>query len=140
MTKRSISHHGVGNLIVHVEEEFHTTYPEYLNSKGGPKLSASDLEAMRTKTVAVSGLRDTYDKETKMIKICPLVSSEDSWNCSAYRKIENHVAFLTPFANTSGFTVLVPRRYLHSDVFRLDTISYNSLLHASFSVVGVLKN
>jgi diadenosine tetraphosphate (Ap4A) HIT family hydrolase len=52
---------------------------------------------------------------------------------------ENHVAFLTPFANTPGLTVLVPRRHSHSDVFRLDDTSYNSLLHASFSVMGILK-
>ncbi|KAI8964139.1 hypothetical protein F5Y11DRAFT_317436 [Daldinia sp. FL1419] len=35
-----------------------------------------------------------------------------------------HVAFLAPFSNTPGFTALVPRRHLSSDIFRVDSGSY----------------
>ena len=128
--------------VVHTEEVFHATYPGYLNSKNGPKMSASDLEAMRTMIAAVSGLPDAYDKtfhgdQDDQNLFARIVRGElEQWRIW---EDENHVAFLTPFANTPGFTVLVPRRHSHSDIFRLDDTSYNSLLHASFSVMGILK-
>jgi len=52
---------------------------------------------------------------------------------------EGHVAFLTPFGNTPGFTVLVPRAHLSSDIFSLDDESYSELVCAAHKVADVLK-
>lgn len=52
---------------------------------------------------------------------------------------EGHVAFLTPFPNSPGFTVLVPRRPLTSDIFRLDKGDYETLLLATLKVAKLLE-
>uniref|UniRef100_A0A3B5B0Y1 HIT domain-containing protein n=1 Tax=Stegastes partitus TaxID=144197 RepID=A0A3B5B0Y1_9TELE len=44
---------------------------------------------------------------------------------------DGHVAFLTPFPNSPGFTVLVPRRPLTSDIFRLEKGDYEDLVLAT---------
>jgi len=53
---------------------------------------------------------------------CRIISGDQkSWK--VYED-EHHVAFLTPFPNTPGFTVLVTREHLHSDVLNLDEDRY----------------
>lgn len=52
---------------------------------------------------------------------------------------ENHVAFLTPFPNSPGLTVLVPRRPLTSDVFRLEKADYEALVLATRKVSHLLE-
>lgn len=52
---------------------------------------------------------------------------------------ESHVAFLTPFPNSPGFTVLVPRRPLTSDIFRLDRGDYEALVLATKKVSLLLE-
>lgn len=51
---------------------------------------------------------------------------------------EGHVAFLTPFPNSPGFTVLVPRRPLTSDIFRLEKGDYEGLVLATWEVSRLL--
>lgn len=53
---------------------------------------------------------------------------------------EGHVAFLTPFPNSPGFTVLVPRRPLTSDIFRLGKGDYERLVVASWEVSRLLED
>ena len=52
---------------------------------------------------------------------------------------DDHVAFLTPFPNTPGFTVLVPRKHLSSDVFALETDDYRKIITAAREVANLLK-
>lgn len=52
---------------------------------------------------------------------------------------EGHVAFLTPFPNSPGFTVVVPRRPLTSDIFRLGKADYEQLVLATRNVSELLK-
>eukprot|EP00064_Thunnus_orientalis_P014208 superscaffoldBa00002440_g14249 len=52
---------------------------------------------------------------------------------------EGHVAFLTPFPNSPGFTVLVPRRPLTSDIFRLEKKDYEGLVLATRKVSRLLE-
>lgn len=52
---------------------------------------------------------------------------------------EGHVAFLTPFPNSPGFTVVVPRRPLTSDLFKLETGDYVSLVLATRKVSRLLE-
>lgn len=53
---------------------------------------------------------------------------------------KSHVAFLTPFPNCPGLTVLVPRRPLTSDIFRLEKADYEGLVLASREVSGLLED
>ncbi|PYH96378.1 L-asparaginase [Aspergillus ellipticus CBS 707.79] len=52
---------------------------------------------------------------------------------------DHHVAFLTPFPNTVGFTVLVPRAHLASDILGLEEGAYARLMGAAYELAGVLK-
>jgi diadenosine tetraphosphate (Ap4A) HIT family hydrolase len=50
-----------------------------------------------------------------------------------------HLAFLTPFPNTPGFTVVIPKTNQGDDVFELDDIAYQGLMLAAKTVAAKLK-
>lgn len=52
---------------------------------------------------------------------------------------ENHVAFLTPFPNTPGLTVLIPKENKGDYIFNLDDNDYASLLKAAKKVSKILE-
>lgn len=52
---------------------------------------------------------------------------------------EAHVAFLTPFPSTPGFTVVIPKANLGDDAFALDEDAYVALLLATRAVARLLK-
>lgn len=52
---------------------------------------------------------------------------------------DGHVAFLTPFPNCPGLTVVVPRRPLTSNIFKLDREDYEGLALASREVSELLE-
>ena len=49
-----------------------------------------------------------------------------------------HLAFLTPFPNTAGFSVVIPKTHRNSHVFGLGDDDFVSLMHASRAVQEVL--
>eukprot|EP00058_Branchiostoma_floridae_P020916 XP_002606406.1 hypothetical protein BRAFLDRAFT_67657 [Branchiostoma floridae] len=51
----------------------------------------------------------------------------------------DHVAFLTPFPNTPGYTVVVPRTHLSSDIFSLPSDAYTKLLLCARTVGLIMK-
>ena len=51
----------------------------------------------------------------------------------------SHLTFLTPFPNTSGFTVLIPKEHISSDVFAMDSEQYSALFLATREVAGLLE-
>lgn len=53
---------------------------------------------------------------------------------------DNYLAFLTPFPNTPGFTVLVPKKNVGDYVFNLDNEAYMSLMKAAKTVAKILEN
>jgi histidine triad (HIT) family protein len=68
---------------------------------------------------------------------CKIVSGEiPSWNIF---QSEHHLAFLTPFPNTPGFTVVIPREHLPSAIFSLDEKEYPALLNAAKEVAHLLE-
>jgi len=68
---------------------------------------------------------------------CRLIAGQEKvWKI--YETTE-HLAFLTPFPNTPGFTVLVPKKHLGSDVFMLKDEEYKSLFLAAREVTDLLK-
>jgi len=52
---------------------------------------------------------------------------------------EDFLAFLTPFPNTPGLTVVIPKQNPGDDVFELNDESYIGLLLATKEVVKILK-
>lgn len=50
-----------------------------------------------------------------------------------------HIAFLTPFPNTPGLTVVIPKSNLSDYVFALSDEDYNALLLASKRVANILE-
>ncbi|KAF2148456.1 HIT-like protein [Myriangium duriaei CBS 260.36] len=52
---------------------------------------------------------------------------------------DNHIAFLTPFGNTPGYTVVVPRKHLSSDILGLDDGDFKQLMAATRKVVEIIK-
>ncbi len=53
---------------------------------------------------------------------------------------KKHMAFLTPFPNTEGFTVVVPKKHFGSDVLDMPDKDLKELIIASKKVSNILKN
>jgi diadenosine tetraphosphate (Ap4A) HIT family hydrolase len=52
---------------------------------------------------------------------------------------DKHMAFLTPFPNTPGVTVVIPKTYMGDNVFSLDVDQYAELLLAVKHVANLLE-
>ena len=52
---------------------------------------------------------------------------------------DKHLAFLTPFPNTPGLTVLIPKTNLGDYIFDLDDNAYSSMMKASKKVSKILQ-
>ncbi len=52
---------------------------------------------------------------------------------------ENHMAFLTPWASTEGFSVVIPKKHLTSDCLELKDEDLQKLILASKKVSKILK-
>ena len=52
---------------------------------------------------------------------------------------EKHIAFLTPFPNTPGLTVVIPKTNPGDDVFSLDDQVYLDLMAATKTVAKILE-
>lgn len=127
--------------IIHEAIEYHQSYPGYITSKSGPMLSNADLNATRKLITAVSGLTNQLDltflgPSSDQNLFARIIRGElQSWKLWEDR---SHVAFLTPFANTPGFTVLVPRTHFSSDILSLSDEEYSDLLCAAHKCVNIL--
>ncbi|MCE7936336.1 HIT family protein [Candidatus Saccharibacteria bacterium CPR2] len=52
---------------------------------------------------------------------------------------DKHLAFLTPFPNTPGFTVLIPKTNIGDYIFTLDDKAYSDLMLAAKNVARILE-
>jgi len=52
---------------------------------------------------------------------------------------ESHIAFLTPFPNTPGFTVVIPKANIGDNVFSLEDDAYTELMKATKKVANILE-
>ena len=129
--------HGLGEgwePIIHCEERFDAIFPGYITSLNGPKMSDNSLDHMRRKIVSHTGLFHPLDfhfngDRSDVNLFARIIRGEIAqWRIW---EDQNHVAFLTPFGNTPGFTVLVPRTHLQSDIFGLPAEHYEALVLAA---------
>lgn len=126
------------------EEEHNAHDPGYCTSKTAPRWSDSSLTDIQTKIRAKLPLHDASpdltflgDDPTHPCLFSRIVRGEvPQWRVW---EDESHVAFLTPFPNSPGFTVLVPRRPLTSDIFKLEKKDYEGLVLATKKVSRLLQ-
>jgi len=68
---------------------------------------------------------------------CRIISgAEKAW---VVYEDDHHLAFLTPFPNTPGFTVLVTKEHFNSDVFELDESRYLEFMKTARTLVKHLN-
>lgn len=127
-------------------DEEHNAYdPGYCTSKTAPRWSDSSLSEIQAKIRAKLPFPDAPHNLTFL--------GDDPAHPGLFSRIvrgeeqqwrvwedEGHVAFLTPFPNSPGFTVLVPRRPLTSDIFKLEKGDYERLVVASWDVSRLLED
>ena len=120
--------------------EYHTSYPGYVTSRSGPKHSNETLEKFQADITNGSppamDLTCHSSPETSQNLFAKIIRGElEQWRVW---ESESHVAFLTPFANTPGKTVLVPRKHVDSDILSTSNEEFESLAAATWDVVTVL--
>ncbi|TAQ88668.1 hypothetical protein B7494_g2993 [Chlorociboria aeruginascens] len=137
--------HGLNNdwkPVISDLKEFHETFPGYISSKDGPPMAHDRLDVICATIQTVSHLVKPYNNwfdgpndDTNLF--ARIIRGEISqWRVWEDNK---HVAFLTPFPNTPGFTVLVPRKHLSSDILSIDEKHYSALMVAAHKVASILK-
>ncbi|KAI9663920.1 MAG: hypothetical protein M1821_007411 [Bathelium mastoideum] len=124
------------------QTEFHETFPGYVSSKDGPPMDASRLDEVCSNIRMISGLSSPFNYRFDGAAgdsnlFARIVRGElQQWRIW---EDDHHVAFLTPFPNTPGFTVVVPRSRLSSDIFSLDKEPYSKLMVAAHTTAEILK-
>ncbi|XP_029106237.1 uncharacterized protein LOC108928812 [Scleropages formosus] len=125
------------------EEDFQPYDPGYCSSKSGPRWEDVELKKLQHRIRSHLPNPDSPfsyhflgDPSHDNLFSRIVRGEEHQW-----RVWENgdHVAFLTPYPNTPGLTVLVPRQPLSSDIFRLDEDDYKALVLASREVAQLLE-
>ena len=128
--------------IMHEEQEYHEMFPGYLTTKPGPTTPDKTLDEIQSRIARVSGIKEPFN----------YLFDGDSSDQNLFARIvrgelpqwrvwedDSHIAFLTPFGNTPGYTVLVPRRHLGSDIFKLTDQEYAGMITAAYIVAQHLK-
>lgn len=126
------------------EEDFQPYDPGYITSKSGPRWADVNLEAVKDKIRAKLPFPDTPFNYTFLGEashpglFSRIVRGEEKqWRVW---EDEGHVAFLTPFPNTPGLTVVIPRKPLTSDILRLEEGDYTDLVLATRKVSRLLED
>ncbi|XP_072040495.1 uncharacterized protein [Amphiura filiformis] len=140
--------HGLDNVwepVTSAEEEYNEEYPGYVSSKNGPRRSNEELDRIKKTIVSSSSsssskgaVSNVFHGEASDNNLFARIvrNEEEHWRVW---EDDDHVAFLTPFPNTPGFTVLVPRRHLSSDIFALEIKDFKKLVTAAREVANLLK-
>lgn len=125
--------------IVHAVEQFHARYPGFISSHNGPRMSDDELTSIQERLRPSGGdsccNRFDGDPDDRNLFARIVRGEEQQWRVW---EDDDHVAFLTPFPNAPGFTVLVPRRHLSSDIFSLTDDDYDRLVRATHAVGRLL--
>ncbi|XP_022531233.2 uncharacterized protein LOC103026928 isoform X2 [Astyanax mexicanus] len=125
------------------EEDFQPYDPGYITSKSGPRWTDLSLEGVKDKIRANlpspnAPLNYTFLGDPSHPGLFSRIvrGVEQQWRVW---ENEEHIAFLTPFPNTPGLTVLIPRKPLTSDILRLEEGDYKDLVLATREVARLLE-
>ena len=124
------------------KQKYYEKYPGYITSMEGPTMADARLDDICATVQAVSRTKPPYNNHfegdaSDQNLFARIVRGE-----LPQRRIwedEGHVAVLSPFANTPGFTVVVPRSHLSSDIFSLERDDFEKLIRAAYTVAQLLK-
>lgn len=126
--------------VMHPQLEYYETYPGYISSRSGSKLS--DEALYKAQTDITSGeptamdLTCISDDETSNNLFAKIIRGElEQWRVW---ESDSHIAFLTPFGNTYGKTVLVPRKHTDSDILSLPEQDYTDLASAVWEAMQMI--
>jgi diadenosine tetraphosphate (Ap4A) HIT family hydrolase len=125
------------------EEDFRDHPLNYLSTRNGPRMDDRKLEEIRKSIVKSSDALRIFDttfcgQDGDQNLFARIIRGEvPQWRIW---ESKTHVAFLTPYPSTPGFTVLVPRYHLSSDIFDLDDENYEALMRAAHLVAKLLKD
>jgi beta-aspartyl-peptidase (threonine type) len=122
---------------------FGKTYPGYICSRNGKKMSESELEEVRDALRAVSGLHEEdigksligeHDRQNLFARL--ILEEIPCWK---FHDTASHVAFLTPFPNTTGYSCVIPKRHYSSDILAMPEEPYRQLLATGWDVAQEMK-
>ncbi|KAI1886683.1 hypothetical protein AGOR_G00198320 [Albula goreensis] len=125
------------------EEDFQPHDPGYCCSKSGPRWQHAELERLQAQIRA--HLPDPSTPPSYAFLGDPghdglfsriVRGEEPQWRLW---EDDAHVAFLTPFPNSPGVSVVVPRRPLSSDIFSLEEGDYKALSLAAREVAQLVE-
>ena len=128
--------------VVHAEEEYHEEFPGYLTSKNGPKILDESLNETQSRIIHITGIKKPYnnhfdgDMSDQNIFARIIRGELPQWRIW---EDDFHIAFLTPFGNTPGYTVLVPRKHLGSDIFSLNDDDFAAIVTSAHTIAQHLK-
>lgn len=120
--------------------EYYDSYPGYISSRSGPKLSNDILDIAQQgitqgKPVAMD-LTCHADSKTTNNLFAKIIRGElEQWRVW---ESDSHIAFLTPFGNTCGKTVLVPRKHLDSDILSLPDEDFSDLVGSVWDAIQLI--
>lgn len=120
--------------------EYYESYPGFISSRSGPKssndiLNKAQKDITQGKPVAMD-LTCHADSKTTGNLFAKIIRGElEQWRVW---ESDSHVAFLTPFGNTYGKTVLVPRKHLDSDILSLADKDFNDLAGSVWDAMQVI--
>lgn len=116
-------------------------YAGFIWTRESPHADKADLDRLRNSFAAKTKLATsdtTFLGESSDDNLfARLIRGEiPSWR--AWEDAE-HVACFSPFSNTLGSVVLVPRKHLSSDIFGLASADFCTLMEAAGKIVEVMK-
>lgn len=126
------------------EIEFNAYDPGYCSSKSGPRCEDSHLDQVQDKIrsrLPTPNAPSCFDFHGDLSDdgLFPRIIRGEEQQWRVWEDNE-HVAFLTPLPNTPGLTVLVPRKPLTSDIFRMNESDYTVLIEAIRKVAHLLQD
>lgn len=117
------------------DKEFQCGHPGYITSRDGDKMPDEQLDKVKALMVEGDKLAPNYTflgPSTDTSLFARIVRGElPQWRVW---EGEHSVAFLTPFPSTEGFTVVVPRSHLSSDILGLEDEDFKQLMEDSREV------
>lgn len=127
-----------------IEEEFHPCSPGYCTSKSGPRWEDEELAEIQIQIRtglpnSDAELRFDFFGDASCDNLFSRIVRGEQQQWRVWED-DQHIAFLTPYPNSPGLTVMVPRKPLSSNIFKLEDDDYKALVLATYKVAKLLEN